>query len=144
MGAFEPEGSVATISVMGNPAVWWICSTGTIVLIAALCLRKIKGNPAIFVSLVGIASNFVPWLLIRRCIFIYHFFATVPFILLATVCLLFELEKKHPKLAWVKWAWMGLALALFILFFPVISGVECSTAYSDALEWLPGWTFRGV
>lgn len=144
MGAFEPEGSVATISVMGNPAVWWICSTGTIVLIAALCLRKIKGNPAIFVSLVGIASNFVPWLLIRRCIFIYHFFATVPFILLATVCLLFELEKKYPKLAWVKWAWMGLALALFILFFPVISGVECSTAYSDALEWLPGWTFRGV
>ena len=69
---------------------------------------------------------------------------TVPFILLATVCLLFELEKKYPKLAWVKWAWMGLALALFILFFPVISGVECSTAYSDALEWLPGWTFRGV
>lgn len=144
MGAFEPEGKVATISVMGNPAVWWICSLGTLALIAGLCIKKVKGNPAIFVSIVGVVCNFMPWLFIQRCIFIYHFFATVPFIILSSVCLLAEIEKKHPKIAWVKWAWMAVTLLLFVIFFPVISGRECSIPYADALEWLPGWDFRGI
>jgi dolichyl-phosphate-mannose--protein O-mannosyl transferase len=36
---------------------------------------------------VGILANLLPWVLVTRCTFIYHFFATVPFIILsAYIC----------------------------------------------------------
>ena len=43
----------------------------------------------------------------------------------------------------MKWAYLGLVVLLFALFYPVISGAPASIEYVRALEWLPGWTFMG-
>jgi len=34
-----------------------------------------------------------------------------------------------------------LAVALFALFYPVISGYTIATGYKDSLRWLSGWRF---
>jgi len=34
-----------------------------------------------------------------------------------------------------------LAVALFALFYPVISGYPIATGYKDSLRWLSGWIF---
>ncbi len=138
-----PEGMVSTISAFGNPAVWWTCSIGTIVLLTRLLAGKIKGDRGILVLLVGVAANYLPWVLVTRCTFAYHYFATVPFVILCTMYLWAEFERKHVDRAWMKWAWVGLVLLLFALFYPALSGVTCSKAYIQALEWLPSWTFVG-
>jgi len=57
------------------------------------------------------------------------------------VYLLSCLERKYPRLSWVKWAWMGVAVLLFALFYPVISGLEVSEGYLRAMEWFPSWIF---
>lgn len=137
-------GNISTISAMGNPAVWWVCSAATGVVIYSLLRGKRKGDSELFVLLVGLLANYLPWVLISRCTFIYHFFASVPFILLITVYALQKKEERDARYAKLKWIWMAAALALFALFYPVISGAECARAYVSFLEWLPSWTFMGV
>lgn len=138
-----PAGYTSTISAFGNPAVWWVCSLGAIVFIVRWLLGKINKEGGMFVLLIGIAANYLPWVLVPRCTFAYHYFATVPFIILATVYLVRELDEKKPQLSCAKWVWLGAAVVLFALFYPVISGSVVNKALVKALEWLPGWTFMG-
>lgn len=138
-----PDGMIGTLSAMGNPAVWWVCLVGTVAAIIKLVRGKLKMEPAWFVLLVGLGANYLPWVLVSRCTFIYHYFASVPFILLMTVLLLKKKEDCNPRWGKVIWIWMSVALLLFALFYPVISGMPCSKAYVQLLEWLPSWTFLG-
>lgn len=138
-----PDGMSSTISAFGNPAVWWIGSIGSAVLIARLLGRKQRGNDATFVLLVGLGANYIPWVLVSRCTFAYHFFASVPFIVLLTLCLLKDTEKRRPELWWIKWVWLSVGVILFAVYYPVISGLPAPTSYIKALELLPGWDFLG-
>ncbi|MEE0681710.1 MAG: hypothetical protein U0M20_05785, partial [Christensenellales bacterium] len=137
------SGIRGTISAFGNPAVWWICSILTIAFIVMLIMNKFKGKKGTFITTVGIGANFLPWVLITRCTFAYHFFATVPFIIFAAVYVLKYFEDRNPKLAPIKWIWLCAAVVLFAMFYPVISGVPVSSDYIKWLMWLPGWAFLG-
>ena len=95
------------------------------------------------VLLIGLAAEYIPWVLVPRCTFIYHYFASVPFIILISVRALMQKEQLDGRYKCVKWIWLGAAMALFALFYPVITGVVCSRGYIKMLEWLPSWTFLG-
>lgn len=153
----NPE-QMGTISTFGNPAVWLVCFVGTMTLAVMVFRRRVRINTDVFFVFVAMAAAFVPWVLVSRCCFIYHYFATVPFIILASVYVLKLYEDKkyympmeggeltlaaNPGILKVKWIWMGVALALFILFYPVISGIPVSRKYIKLLEWMPTWTFMG-
>ena len=148
-----------TISSFGNPAVWWVCFIGTLTLVIMLISRKFKCNTEILFMLLSMASSMLPWMMIKRSVFIYHYFATVPMIILASVYVLKHFEDKYyyqpleegrmlgrssKFLPNVKWIWMVLTLVLFIVFYPVISGTPVSRNYISALQWLPTWTFMGA
>jgi len=141
---YVDAGNVSTISAMGNPAVWWVCSVTTLAVIFSLVRGTRRGDKTLFVLLVGLGANFLPWVLISRCTFIYHFFASVPFILLITVYALSKKEEEDESYGKIKWIWMAAALLLFVLFYPAISGFEVPRGYISFLEWLPGWTFMGT
>ncbi len=138
-----PEGYGSTISAFGNPLVWWVCSLGTVILIIKALLGRLRQDRGLMVLLVGVGANYLPWVLVTRCTFAYHYFATVPFIILCTVYLLREVEARRPDLRSIKWLWLGAAVLLFALFYPVISGLPAPIGYIQALEWLPSWTFLG-
>lgn len=137
------EGSVGTISAMGNPAVWWVCCAGTAAALIKLIRGKLKPNAAWFVLFTALLAEFLPWVLVTRCTFIYHYFASVPFIILISAYLLKQKEEHDPAWGKAKWIWMGAAVLLFILFYPAISGMVVPRAYIGFLEWLPSWTFMG-
>ena len=136
----EAKGAyVSTISASGNPAVWWICSVSAVVLLLERILGRVKADRALQVICVGILANFLPWVLVTRCTFIYHFFATVPFLILAGVYLLQSSEKRDPAgIRWVKWAWLTLAVVFFILLYPGLSGLPVSHAWADIIKVIPG------
>ncbi len=153
------EGTCGTISSFGNPAVWWVCFLGTLTLLFMFLRGRIRFNNDFAFIFICMGSTMLPWMLISRCVFIYHYFATVPLIILASVYVLkhyedkyyycvepneFMLPAKHKGVLCIKWVWLGAAVLLFGLFYPVISGVPAKTAYIDALQWLPTWTFRGI
>ncbi len=132
------KGKLSTLTASGNPAVWWVGSVGAVSLFGLTLAGRVKKERALMVLLIGVLANYLPWVLVTRCTFIYHFFATVPFILLATVYLLCWWEKKEPAYAFVKWAWLGLALLLFILLYPGLSGLPVDAAWAAFLKKLPG------
>lgn len=147
-----------TISSFGNPAVWWVCFVGTLFMVLMTLRGRFKLNTDIFFLLMCMASSMLPWMLVSRCVFIYHYFATVPLIILASVYVLkhyedkfhyipkekgMELSKAARLLPYAKFVWLGAAVLLFIIFYPVITGIPISRSLVQALQWLPTWSFTG-
>jgi dolichyl-phosphate-mannose--protein O-mannosyl transferase len=142
-----PDGiAKSTIVLMGNPAVWWI-GFAAIIALTVTYLPKIfvkrfqlKNNlPAIFL-IVFFFFQWLPYVLISRVVFIYHFYVNLPFLCLASAFLI----SKYWGNKWVKVlaiAYFALVIALFILFYPVISGIPTSTSTIDGLKWFGGWVF---
>ena len=131
-------GTVSTLTASGNPAVWWISTVGAVTLLFLRLTGRVKKDKALQIFCVGVCANLLPWVLVTRCTFIYHFFATVPFILLATVYLLQWAEGKYPFLKPVKWVWLGLALLFFVLLYPGLSGYPVDADWAAFLKTLPG------
>lgn len=132
-----------TISAFGNPLVWWVCSAGMLILLIMLFTRELSYKRENGVLACAAVANYLPWVLVPRCTFAYHYFPMVPFIILASVYIIQRLDALRPEYQRWKWAWLGMCLLLFVLFYPVISGKMVSVEYIKALEWLPGWTFLG-
>ena len=129
---------VSTLSASGNPAVWWVSAVGAVALLWARLSRRVAPDRALQIFCVGILANFLPWVLVTRCTFIYHFFATVPFILMATVYALQKLEQRYPEAHFLKWFWVGFAVLFFALLYPGISGLAVPAEWAAFLSKLPG------
>jgi len=135
-----PADKISSIVIMGNPAVWWVGSLSTIVTaVIALC-KKEKG---MYVILIGAASLYLPWIAAsRKLLFIYHFFATVPFIVLCATYFFMVLRKKFPKFKYIIYIYLAAVLILFVMFYPVLSGMIVSKSYAVAyLRWFNSWIF---
>jgi len=140
-GQGYPDGYMSSMSTMGNPAIWW-GGIGAVIALIVIRVRKGRlGQRTLFLSIAAL-SEYLPWILITRETFIYHYFATVPFlILLISVLAKYLIERtKHGKKA--VFIYLGLCLVLFVMFYPVTTGTEVSRWYSDTfLRWLPSWPF---
>ena len=149
---FKGVGMASTILSFGNPAVWW---TGFVSIVFVLCYslyrnalpslhavpaREDAYDRAMPLIAVGFLSAYLPWVLVSRLTFIYHYFASVPFIILATAQGLRYIERRSAKLAHALMALLvSVAIALFIAFFPLASGIEVPRAWCDAMNWFEGW-----
>lgn len=139
--AFTGLGVVSSISCMGNPAVWWMGAFSLVVTLIYPAIAK-KTSSAPFLIAIGFMSQFLPWVLITRSTFIYHYFASVPFIILATVYLLGELRKLDSYAFWTASITLcTLALFLFAAFYPLESGLPCSYDYALHLRWFDWYNF---
>ena len=138
---FMPDGWVSSISCMGNPAVWWGGLAALIFVIVRLC-RKAFGDKRYIFVVAGFLSQYLPWTLIQRSTFIYHYFASVPFIILATA-IFFEWLRRthHPVYIRAVWAFGAAALILFVMFYPLESGLPCLRAYANLLRWFHWYNF---
>jgi dolichyl-phosphate-mannose-protein mannosyltransferase len=139
----------STITLMGNPPGWWV-GFACIITISVFALVKIVasagkrliqnvGLPSIFI-ITFFFFQWVPYMLISRVTFIYHFYLNVPFLSLAAAYFI----SKHWSNKWAKLAALAYfagVVALFALFYPVISGAPASNSFIDSLKWLNGWTF---
>ncbi len=130
---------VSSIWSFGNPAVWWL---GLAAFIAMLFLLKKNKHRGMFVVAVAFFSQFLPWVLVTRLTFIYHYFAMVPFLIFSIVYICKRAVEKWPKFRRAVWAYAGVAIVLFIMFYPVLSGMTVSKWYVDHfLRWFGTWYF---
>lgn len=148
----DAEGHYSTITSMGNPLLWW-AGVPAVISACALWLKERKTYAA--VALCGFFSVYLPWVLVPRLTFIYHYFTAVPFVVVALVGVFTRFEntrfggKEVVQIETVKLSRAKLfaaiftagCIALFFVFFPVISGTPTDKAYSDALRLLPTWYF---
>lgn len=91
--------------------------------------------------LIGLASQYLPWILIQRLTWIYHFFTTVPFMILCIVYLIAYLKEKWPRSSYFIYGYLIITVVLFILFYPILSGLPISKTFVENLRWLKSWIF---
>jgi dolichyl-phosphate-mannose--protein O-mannosyl transferase len=156
-----PNNVTSTIALMGNPLIWWV-GFASIILVAERAIRgkelahrfwkKLTKRPqanestswgkdlaAVFIE-VFFFFQWLPYVFISRVTFIYHFYVNVPFLCLATAYFI----SKYWSNKWVKVAALSYfigVVALFGLFYPVISGMPASASSIEGLKWLSGWSF---
>ena len=128
---------VSTISCMGNPFIWWL---GAISTVFALIYTLIKRNKEAAIFLVMILATWLPYVFIGRVMFIYHYFITLPFVMIAIVFLLKKIEEKFNKKFFTVFS-LILFLLGFIYFYPVYSGMKVSQKYIDQTKWFDSWIY---
>ncbi len=175
---YAPDGFRQTIAAFGNPAVWWGGLVGFAVMLVfwlkqhivhgSFRLHTVEPDSRPLILLICIAAQYLPWMLVPRGTYIYHYFPTVGFIILCTV-LMFEylsdvkaLRIKIPSFlirrstetlteetptptvsvaAILLILYLCLAFVLFIAFFPYASGVWANTGWLRSMQWFSGWLY---
>lgn len=140
LGGGLPEGMRATISGMGNPLVWWIST----LCIGMVFWRQLSGrqSSAGGAVMVFYLAQLLPWVLIARSTFMYHYFPSLMFALAAIGLVFAQWERKNSKAARrTALVVIVLAFVVFVLFYPVFSGIPVSSGWIQGLRWLKSWVF---
>ena len=138
---YLPANMVSSISCMGNPVVWWGGLLSLIWVIARL-VSVARGDRRYLFIVAGFLAQYVPWILVPRCTFIYHYFASVPFIILATVAVFEWVRKRSPRAYRIgATAYCALASLMFIAFYPLMSGLKVLRSYAQNLRWFHWYNF---
>lgn len=150
--AGDTQEGYSTISAFGNPLLWW---AGIPALGAAACLWWKERFRWAGLVLAGFLSVYLPWVLVPRLTFIYHYFTAVPFLVVA-LCGVFSLLYRRGGFArqltfpggiqcsgatLLLAAFTAACLLLFAVYFPVLSGSPTTRDYANALELFETWYF---
>ena len=130
------------ISSFGNPAVWWV-GLAALAYMAYLAIAK-KDSKALFL-LIGYFAQLIPWMGVTRITFIYHYFPCVPFLVLMIAYAIYNVyenarEKDKKKVMTAAIVYTAVAVGLFVMFYPVLSGQPCKLEYANHwLKWFSSW-----
>ena len=150
--AGDTQEGYSTISAFGNPLLW---AAGLPALAGAAWLWWKERRQWAGVVLCGFGSVYLPWVLVPRLTFIYHYFTAVPFLVIALCGVFFLISQQGPfarRLVFpggvectgatlLLTAFTLFCLLLFVLYFPVISGSPTTREYANALELFDTWYF---
>lgn len=133
------DGTRASFGAFVNPALCW---GGLISLFVLLTTAIARRDRAAAFILAGYLAQLLPWILISRLTFEYHYFPCTIFLVLS-LGYSFKLMRENRR-AW-KWYLGGFAAVsagLFVMFYPALSGlVVDNAAATKLLGWLPTWPF---
>lgn len=126
------------ISAFGNPLVWW--SGIAAFFYCVYTAIKHRDYKAGFLCIAYLAQ-YLPWFFVSRITFIYHYFPSVGFVVLMIGYAMNRIDQDHPLVSKKYFiAYTALAGLLFVMFYPVLSGMPVSTAYvSNFLRWFDSW-----
>jgi hypothetical protein len=132
------SGSHGSIISMTNPAITW---AGLIAVISMFWFWLKQKELRALLILIGFFSQLLPWMLVKRCVFSYHYFPSLIFLVIALAYIFDAALSSKDRLAkrWV-YGFTGFCGALFCLFYPVLSGIQTPNEYINIfLKWLPSW-----
>ncbi|MBD2178713.1 phospholipid carrier-dependent glycosyltransferase [Pseudanabaena sp. FACHB-1998] len=130
------------VHALGNPILWWLSSLA-MVAIAIWAIAKVRGE-LIYVA-VGYAANYFPWLIVKRCLFIYHYMSPLVFSFVALAMIMAALYQQ--KQVWARTIpVMAIAAILSsqIFFMPIWLGLPLSpTAFYERMWFQPKSAIKG-
>ncbi len=144
-------GQYSTIAALGNPALWW---PGIPAMAAAAAGWARNRRTWAAVALCGFGSVYLPWVLVPRLTFIYHYFTAVPFLVVAVAGAFgafretragsrrIALGRHSLSVATLAvCAFTAINLLLFCIYYPVVSGLPVNKDYTDGLRLFSTWYF---
>ena len=150
MGEYLPQGMTEGISAFGNPAIWWTGIIAFVWVCFTVFSRTSKETGLletheqkwirVFI-LVSLLAQFVPWIFVKRSTYIYHYFATTPFLMMSIVFFfedLIEHKSRKRQIVWIS-AYLLVCAVMFVLFYPLLAGTTIPASYAKHFRWFPSW-----
>ena len=144
--AKEDGGAHQSILMLGNPLIVFAGLLAVLYCLAdyiyGLFRRgeaRVSARKTSLFLLVGYLSQLLPWALVRRTTFLYHYFPCMPFLILALIQVFRNYIATGKQLSA---AFAVTSILLFIVFYPAISGIPYGEAYNGflaAISWLIGY-----
>lgn len=136
---YGTDGTRQSFGAFVNPILCW---AGLIALFVLGYEAAAKRDRCAAFILIGYLAQLLPWVFITRITFEYHYFACTVFLVLALGYVIALMRQWNPR--WRVYA-VGMAVlcvAMFIMFYPALSGMRVdNAAASRLLRWLPTWPF---
>ncbi len=83
--------------------------------------------------LIGFLAQYLPWTLVPRGTYIYHYFASVPFLILGITAVFSQVVLRRKQAGrMLLAAFCVLALGALVLFFPYVTGIYAPVTWLDA------------
>ncbi len=134
------DGTKASIGAFSNPLVCW----GGLLAMGGMVWLVIRDRDlkALFI-VIGYVANLLPWVLVSRLTFAYHYFPCTIFLVLALARIFEDLRQRDERWMLSVGGFTALNAALFALFWPVLSGARVSENYCRRfLKWFGDtWPF---
>ncbi len=152
--AEAPGGYESKIYLLGNPFIWWSSTIAVLYLVINFGVSLIKKLKTDFTSrfvLLGFFINLLPFIGISRVMFLYHYFTSLVFAVLALAYLIdpeqndgrvshpvsFGTSKTNKKSLFAFFAFFS--ILFFFFFAPFTYGLPLTPQESSLLFWLPSW-----
>lgn len=150
------DGKSSYIYVLGNPVVWWGTLLGAAVVVIGWSLRRELFRPwrwPLGLLAFAWAVDYLPFVLIERPMFLYHYFFALMFSLAFVVIGLgvltgwvqprttsaraFSFGSRPSAIGY--WSILGIALLAFLYFAPIYYGTPLTPEGLENRMWLSSW-----
>lgn len=145
---YKESGPLAyTVSNLGNPALWWLSSATIFLLSLEKSLRlpaathSVANNLGVYL-LISYAANWLPWMLVERCTFIYLYMPAAVFSFMALAWLLSEWLYSpilSPQSQIISLLMLGAIALAFLFWLPLALGSPLTPDQLQARWWLKTW-----
>lgn len=151
------------IYLLGNPLIWWSSTAAIAVYVifkGIALLRWQRGyndyenvnvrrfDYEVGVAILGWALHYFPFYLMKRQLFLHHYFPAL-FFAIAAVCQIFDFTTQRiktfglggkPAVGWIAaTVFLGLSIAVFTLFQPLAYGSPWTKSKCKQVKLLSGW-----
>lgn len=130
------------IYLLGNPFVYWLgtLSVFTLILISILKLitkKTLSNSKIILFLIIGYLINLLPFALIGRVMFLYHYETALVFSIIS-IAFIVDYIRPTKKLA-LSFLIIFIAFSAFIYWSPLTYGIPISNEKLESLMWFPSW-----
>lgn len=151
------------VHAMGNPFLWWLSTAAVVLLIGLMIARGWQwvattfsqdqasadhsqtATPGVydwlvFYLLINWAANFLPWVRVTRCVFIYHYMESLVFAVMALALILDRwLASPFRDRRTIGVILIAVILLAFAFWMPLYLGLPLSPFELQIRRWLPSW-----
>lgn len=132
---YTNNGFKECVYLLGNPALWL---SGLFACFYCIYEFIDSQNRKSGFLIMMYLSPILPWILVSRSSFLYHYFPCLPTL---AMMLGYCAEVKNKNGLKLLFAIAGISIILFVIYYPILSGLIIPMKYAEFLEWFPWWDF---
>jgi len=132
-----PAGMHASLNLIGNPIIWW---SGFVIMLG-IGWTALTGKNKVALFLAGLYFlQCLPWLLVTRTSFIYHYYPFLPLLILG-------IAYAASRLNYGKWlprimlgSYLILVIVAFALYYPLVTAMPVPESHIESLRIFDTWS----
>jgi dolichyl-phosphate-mannose-protein mannosyltransferase len=156
----RPNSMVQFVLAMGNPFLYWLSAIALLICTTLLIASKLRFPPKLITQIlakeqspmrsqliwfmlyvtISFAGHWLPWILSKRCTFLYHYMPASVFAFAALALLVSLMWRSTLREIRMIGSGIFVIVAIgFLFWLPIYIGLPISSGYLPMLMWLRSW-----